>query len=440
MKRRVLAALSAAALLALSLVLVNRPAGALTVPEPTTSPAIGNSTYFDGLGSPYGGCGLPQAELETQDFVALNVYDTPRDYNFYPRPVTDTTKIGIWNNGLNCGRWVQVKISDFCTGVNDGAPNQAFCRNGSWVADAYNDAVLNMLVADSCGDANAWCRDDPYHLDLSKASLNRFVKNGAPVGDLLPNHYNNRHVSWSFVPAPNYTGDIQIGFLQGAQRWWPAISVSRLANGIHGVEYFANGAWQRAQMNGDMGQSYVIGGTASGGTQFQIRVRDITDTLINGGRVYNFTLPDSCSSQCSAAYTRVSYTTSGSTPTSPPPSSPPPSSPPPSTPPPSSSPPPAGGCAATYTITSAWNGGYQADVTVRNNGTAPTTGWTVTLTLPGTARMAQAWSAVATQTGQQVTATNQTWNGTISAGGTTSFGMIVNGPNQPATNVSCTSR
>lgn len=156
----------------------------------------------------------------------------------------------------------------------------------------------------------AGTRDDPYHLDLSKPSLNRFTKNGVPVGSLLPNHFNNRHVAWKFIPAPAYSGDIQIGFLQSAQRWWPAIVVSHLANGIHGVEYYANGTWRPAQMNGDMGQSYVIGGTTSGGIQFRIRVRDAADQLINNGRVYEFTLPDSCASACGVPYTKVTYRTS----------------------------------------------------------------------------------------------------------------------------------
>jgi hypothetical protein len=81
-----------------------------------------------------------------------------------PRPLTgeNVSKIGQWNNGLNCSRWVKVTIGDFCTRVNDGAQNQAFCRNGSWVSDAYNGATLMMQVADNCGDSNAWCRDDPY--------------------------------------------------------------------------------------------------------------------------------------------------------------------------------------------------------------------------------------------------------------------------------------
>jgi Cellulose binding domain len=433
MNRRVLGTLCAFALVLLSLTAL--PAHA-TVPEPTT-PVTGNATYFDGLGSPYGGCGLPQSELESQDFVALNVYNTPGDYNFYPRPVTDTNKIGIWNNGRNCGRWVQVRISDFCTGVNDGAPGQPFCRNGSWVADQFNGATLNMLVADSCGDSNAWCRDDPYHLDLAKASLGRFVLNGQTV-NLLPDHFNNRHIQWSFIPAPSYSGDIQIGFLQGAQQWWPAISVSRLPNGIHGVEYLANGAWQTAQMNSDMGQSYIIGGTTSGGTQFQIRVRDTSDALINNGRVYSFTLPASCSSQCSTPYTRVSYTTSTGPSTSPS-ASVSPSTSPSVSPSATGTPRPAGACSATYTVTSSWSGGYQAEVTVRNNGTSTVNAWSVAFNFPGTQQVSNAWNAQVTQTGQQVVARNASYNGTLAGGGSTSFGMIVSGQNQTIPSpISCT--
>jgi expansin (peptidoglycan-binding protein) len=359
---------AAVALAAAALVLASTlPANALVVTG-TPTPVTGNTTYFDGLGQPYGGCGLPQANLDSQNFIALNVYNTPGDYSFYPRPLpAGDSKIGMWNNGHNCGRWVQVTVSDYCTGINDGAPNQPFCRSGSWVSDAYNGATLNMLVADSCGDANAWCRDDPYHIDLAKGSLNQFLRNGTPVGDMYPNHYNNRKMTWKFIPAPNYSGDIQLGFLQGAQVWWPAISVSHLRDGIHSVEYLAGGVWKTAQMNGDMGQSFIVGGTTSGANQFQIRVRDANDALINNGRVYSFTLPGSCGSQCSAAYTRVSYTTSNGTgPTT---SSSPSSSatatattrPPTSTPPTTSTPTPTGTngtktCAATYTIASQWPG------------------------------------------------------------------------------------
>jgi hypothetical protein len=414
------ATVAALALLALPL-----PAGAQTVADPTT-PVTGNATYFDGLGSPYGGCGLPQAQLDSQNFVALNVYDTPGDYSFYPRPLTgaDLSKMGMWNNGLNCGRWVQVSISDYCTGVNDGAPGQAFCRNGAWTADQYNGATLNMLVADSCGDSNAWCRDDPYHLDLAKGSLNQFAKNGAPVGNMYPDHWNNRHISWKFIPAPDYSGDINVGFLQGAQAYWPAIAVSHLANGIHSVEYLNGGAWHTAKMNSDMGESYIIDGVTSGSTQFQIRVRDVSDQLINGGRVYSFSLPSSCGSNCSQPYTAASYTTSdgGSSPTTPPTTGP-------TTPPttaPTTTPPAGAACSAAVTVASSWNGGFQSNVTV-TAGSAAIKGWTVKWTFANGESVSQMWSAGYTVSGPTVTATNVSWNGALAAKASTTFGFTGNG-------------
>jgi expansin (peptidoglycan-binding protein) len=434
-RRRLLRAAVPGAALALFAVLLlgQLPAGALTVGG-TPAPVTGNATWFTGLGAPYGGCGLPQANLDSQNFVALNVFNTPGDYNNYPRPLPASMadKIGMWNNGLNCGRYVQVTISDNCTGTNDGAPNQPFCRNGSYVSDAYNGATLTMLVADSCGDANAWCRDDPSHLDLAQASLNTFVKNGAPVGDMYPSHWNNRHVTWQFVPAPNYTGDIQIGFLQGAQVWWPAISVSHLANGIHGVEYLAGGVWTQAQMDSDMGQAYIIGGTSSGANQFQIRVRDANDALINGGRVYSFTLPASCGSSCGPAYTQVSYTTDNP---SPGPSTSPSAPASPSTGPsvvPSSAPPtspvPGRACTATFRTVSSWQGGFQGEVTVTNSGSSATTGWSVAMTLPGGQTVAQMWNATMTTSGSVVTAKNVSYNGALPAAGSTTYGFLVNSP------------
>jgi hypothetical protein len=434
------------------LVMSQLPAGAITV-NGTPSPVTGNATWFTGLGSPYGGCGLPQANLDSQNFIALNVFNTPGDYSGHTRPVpaSQSSIMGMWDNGLNCGRWVQVSISDFCTGTNDGAPNMAFCRNGSYVADQFNGATLNMLVADSCADGNAWCRDDPFHIDLAQASLNQFMLNGAPVGNMYPDHWNNRHVTWQFIPAPNYSGDIQIGFLQGAQVWWPAISVSHLPNGIHGIDFLQNGVWTAAQMNSDMGQSYIIGGTTAGGSQFQIRVHDSSDQLLNNGRVYTFSLPSACGSQCSAAYTQTTYTTSdGGGPSASPSTG--------TTGGPSTSPSatrsvspsasrtsagpsgPAGACAVTSTVTSSWSTGYQTTITVTNNGPATSAAWTVNFGFPATQTIANSWNAVVSQSSQQVTANNQTYNAAIPPGGNTTWGMVVNGANQPLTNLSCTVR
>jgi hypothetical protein len=305
---------TATATLTRTVVATNTPTRTPTIsPSPIPGTGnIGNATWFTSLGQPYGGCGITQTALDTQNFIALNVQNSPGDYStFHPRPIVApfTNVIGAWNNGLNCGRWVKVSVSDYCNGINDGSPNNAFCRGGTgFTPDQYNGATLDMIVADSCYDSNAWCRDDPFHIDLAQASLNLFVKNGVPVGDMYPNHWNNRHVQWQFETAPNYTGDINIGFIQGAQVWWTPIAITHLFNGIHGIDYFNGTSWVKATMDADMGQTYLIGPTVAATGNYQIRVYDVNDQLINNGRIYNFSLPASCSPQCSANYTQVTYT------------------------------------------------------------------------------------------------------------------------------------
>lgn len=426
----------------LALVLAQLPAGALDV-SGTPSPVTGNATWFTGLGSPYGGCGLPQANLDSQNFLALNVQNSPGNYSDVPRPISaaNASLIGMFDNGLNCDRWVQVTIGDFCTGTNDGAPNEPFCRNGSYVPDQYNGATLDMIVADSCDDGNAWCKDDPFHVDLAQASLNQFVLNGAPVGNMYPDHWNNRHVSWQFIPAPNYTGDINIGAIQGAQTFWPAIAISHLPNGIHGVQYFANGSWVPATMDSDQGDDYIIGpttGAGTAGTSYEIQVTDASGNLINNGRVYNFSLPSTCTNGCSPAYTPITYTTSSGPGSSGSPSASPSTSPSTS---PSASPstsPGKGSCALTSSLTNSWGTGFQLALTVTNNGSVPITGWTTGFMFgDSTESIANSWNATVKLSGAQLTATNVSYNGSIAPGSSTSFGMVVNGTNSTLSALTC---
>jgi hypothetical protein len=433
---------------AVAVLVTQLPASALTVGGTPTA-VTGNATHFDGLGQPYGGCGMPQANLETQYFVALNVFNTPGDYGAHTRPVPASQSgiLGMWDNGLNCDRWVKVSIGDYCTGTNDGAQSQPFCRNGSWVADGYNGATLDMLVADSCADSNAWCRDDPYHLDLVTSSINNFMLNGTAVGNLL-NKWNNRHVTWQFEPAPNYSGDINIGFIQGAQVYWPAIAVSHLPNGIHGIQYYSNGAWVSAAMDSDMGQAYIIGPTTAAGSQYQIKVTDSSDQPLNAGRIYSFSLPSSCGSSCSAPYTQVSYTTSTGSSSSPSASasasssassSPSASASASASASPSSSASGSSGAACTVStsVTSSWTGGYQLAFTVTNSGTVATSNWTVGFSFAGAQTVANSWNAAVTQSGQKVTAASVSYNGALARTASTSWGMVVNGTNQPLAGATC---
>lgn len=95
----------------------------------------------------------------------------------------------------------------------------------------------------------------------------------------------------------------------------------------------------------------------------------------------------------------------------------------PTTPPTSpSTPPPAGGCAVSYVLHD-WGATFNADVTIRNRGTSPLNGWTLTFTFAGNQTINNMWNGIPTQTGRQVTVRNASWNPTIPAGGTVNFGF-----------------
>ena len=110
--------------------------------------------------------------------------------------------------------------------------------------------------------------------------------------------------------------------------------------------------------------------------------------------------------------------------------------------PPSSSPSPGGGssgCAATYTPVNGWPGGFQVTVTVTNSGSATLNGWTVKLTLASGQTITQLWNGVNTGTSGAVIVKNASYNGTLSGGGSTTFGYTGSGSAGTPTNISCTS-
>ena len=85
---------------------------------------------------------------------------------------------------------------------------------------------------------------------------------------------------------------------------------------------------------------------------------------------------------------------------------------------------PVGVCTATYKIASQWMGGFQGEVTVRNDSAASVSGWTATFSFADGQQISQAWNATVTQTGSTVTARNASWNGSLASGATASFGFL----------------
>ncbi|MEU8715568.1 cellulase family glycosylhydrolase [Streptomyces sp. NPDC048663] len=80
-------------------------------------------------------------------------------------------------------------------------------------------------------------------------------------------------------------------------------------------------------------------------------------------------------------------------------------------------------CAASYTVSSDWGSGFNADVKVTNTGTTAIGSWTVTWTWSGSQQVTNMWNATYTQSGQKVTAVNAAHNGSVPAGGSVSFGF-----------------
>ncbi|MEU4690587.1 cellulose binding domain-containing protein [Actinoplanes sp. NPDC023714] len=79
-------------------------------------------------------------------------------------------------------------------------------------------------------------------------------------------------------------------------------------------------------------------------------------------------------------------------------------------------------CAVTY-ATNVWNTGFTADVTVANTGANAVSGWNLGFTLPAGQSVTGSWNTVLSGNSGALTARGAAHNGTIPAGGSTSFGF-----------------
>src|ERR1019366_3045565 len=77
-------------------------------------------------------------------------------------------------------------------------------------------------------------------------------------------------------------------------------------------------------------------------------------------------------------------------------------------------------CQVGYTVNQ-WSTGFTAAVTITNTGT-PVTSWTLAYSYTGNQALTQGWSGNWTQSGENVTVTNASWNGSLATGGSTSLG------------------
>ena len=78
-------------------------------------------------------------------------------------------------------------------------------------------------------------------------------------------------------------------------------------------------------------------------------------------------------------------------------------------------------CQVTYTVNSDWGTGFSVAINITNNGPAITS-WTLGYAYTGNQKIAQGWSGNWSQSGENITVTNASWNGTLATGGSASIG------------------
>src|SRR6516165_4875012 len=82
-----------------------------------------------------------------------------------------------------------------------------------------------------------------------------------------------------------------------------------------------------------------------------------------------------------------------------------------------------GTCHVTYTRNSEWPGGFTAQVIIGNTGTTAINGWSLTFTFPGDQKITSNFNGSFSQTGESATLTNASYNGTITPGASITDGF-----------------
>ncbi|MFJ9375703.1 glycosyl hydrolase family 18 protein [Streptomyces sp. NPDC101455] len=87
---------------------------------------------------------------------------------------------------------------------------------------------------------------------------------------------------------------------------------------------------------------------------------------------------------------------------------------------------------ASFTKSSDWGTGFGGQWTVKNTGTSAISSWTVEWDFPSGTSVTSAWDADVTNAGNHWTAKNKSYNGTIAAGASVSFGFNGAGSGSPS--------
>jgi endoglucanase len=90
------------------------------------------------------------------------------------------------------------------------------------------------------------------------------------------------------------------------------------------------------------------------------------------------------------------------------------------------------GCAVKYAVSSQWDTGFTAALTITNMG-RPVTSWDLQYAYGGSQSLSQGWSGTWAQSGSSVTVRSESWNGALATGGSAQIGasFAYSGTNNP---------
>jgi hypothetical protein len=97
-----------------------------------------------------------------------------------------------------------------------------------------------------------------------------------------------------------------------------------------------------------------------------------------------------------------------------------------------------GTCSGTYSVINSWPGGFQGQVVVKNTGSGTLNGWSLGWTFPSSATINSLWNGSYTQSGNTVTVTNASYDGSLAPGATATVGFTATGTSGSPSSVSCT--
>lgn len=211
-------------------------------------------------------------------------------------------------------------------------------------------------------------------------------------------------ISWRYVSCNARSA--KLFFKEGSSQWWAGVQVRDHAGPVASLEYRPSSGGAFTTLGREM-YNYFIAPSGMGPGPYDIRITDVfgqqmlapnvtlaVTTEIDLGQQFPLVLPAAGSGGSSGG---------GGTPTTP------------TT--------PAQPATVSISVANDWGQGYCNNVTVGNPNATPLN-WTVSFPVVGA--IYTAWNATVSQSGTSASAVGVSWNQTLQAGATTSFGFCAN--------------